>query len=135
MIQETRTAIGTDWNGIAVVIGAVAAGITGIINAVLNWKAKKTHDVDKTEAIQAREFQTQKITAIAETVDGHASEQVRKIDALAQAVSTQAAGGTVPEQEPGAPGNKLVGIKDGNVTVERAPVRITDPNHPDYKGE
>lgn len=59
-----------DYNGIAVVIGALGAFIVSIINAILNWRDKNARKNDKQEAIQAREQQNVKLSTIAQGVDG-----------------------------------------------------------------
>lgn len=105
-----------DLQGTAVVIGALGAFIVSVGNAIQNWRNTK-------EAKKSRAKLQDKVDVIGTNVDGHATEQARKIDALTQAVSTQAAGGTIPEQTPGEPGNAPVGVKDGNVTVERRDAR------------
>lgn len=53
-----------DYNGIAVVIGAVVAGIASLVNTFLQWRQRKTHDQDKKEAIEARTAQTSKIDEV-----------------------------------------------------------------------
>ena len=114
-----------DYQGVSVLVAAVAAALISLGNAVQNWRNKK-------EAVVSRAKLQSKVDAIGTNVDGHASEQARKIDALTQAVATQAAGGTVPEQVPGTPGNAPVGTLDGNVIVERrdAKQRSTDTDKP-----
>jgi hypothetical protein len=50
-----------DYNGVAVVIGAVAAAIASIATTVMQWRASKKADANKQEAIAAREHQTSTI--------------------------------------------------------------------------
>lgn len=108
-----------DYNGIAVVIGALGAFIVSIINAVLNWKAKTTHDKDKTEAIQAREQQNVKLDEIHTVTNSAAQEVIRQKDELKSEIARVAIPGAAPtlERPAGEPAPPSVTIDKGVVTV------------------
>lgn len=102
MIQDPPViVVRTDWTGIALVIGAVAAGISGIMNTVLTWKAKN------------------KLTVIGEGVDGTKTELERQNTALKlEVVRVQDNDTTTPQQTAGE-GGAPVGIDKGVVSVEK----------------
>lgn len=50
-----------DYSGIAVLIGAVVAGIGSLVTTFMQWRASKKIDKNKQESIAAREVQTQTI--------------------------------------------------------------------------
>lgn len=56
-----------DYNGIAVLIAAVAAAIVSIGTAIMQWKAMKKAEINKSEAIAARHEQTATIIQSAVT--------------------------------------------------------------------
>jgi hypothetical protein len=102
-------------------IGAVIVSLIGAITtAYLQVKASRKLDVNKNEAIAARDAQNAKLDTVAASVDGHATEQVRQITALHTEVARlQSPGTTTPQQTAGDTGAP-VGIDQGVVTV--APV-------------
>lgn len=111
-----------DLSGIALIITAVFGGVVTVISTVtsvyLQLKASRKSEINKAEAIAAREEQNIKLDTVATAVNGHATEQQRQIVALhSEVVRLQAAGTTTPQQSAGK-GGALVGIDQGIVTVE-----------------
>lgn len=51
----------TDLNGIAVLIGAVVAGIGSLATTIMQWKASRKAEANKQEAMAARHEQTNAI--------------------------------------------------------------------------
>lgn len=49
--------VSIDFNGLSILVAAIAAAAGSIVNTVLTWRAKNEHNVDKKEAIEAREQQ------------------------------------------------------------------------------
>lgn len=56
-----------DYNGVAIIIAAVAAAFGSIATTVMQWRASKKIDKNKEESIAAREAQTNTIIQSAVT--------------------------------------------------------------------
>jgi len=56
-----------DYNGVAVIIAAVAAAFASIGTTIMQWRASKKTEANKQEAIVARAAQTDTIIASAVT--------------------------------------------------------------------
>jgi len=102
----TKSAI--DWNGIAVVIGAVVTALVTLGNAIMNWK----HARQASNDIMA---QNVILGQVATGVDGMNTELTRQNTALKKVVASNE---PVPEQVAGEAGNAPVGTDKGVVTVE-----------------
>lgn len=99
---------------ITAVFGGIVTVISTLSTVYLQIKASRKIEVNKTEAIAAREEQNRKLDSVATTVNGHAAEQERKILALHQEVlRLQSPEAQTPPPESGA----AVVIKGGVVTV------------------
>ncbi len=50
-----------DYNGVAVIIAAIAAAFGSVTTTILQWRASRKAEANKQESIAAREAQTQTI--------------------------------------------------------------------------
>jgi hypothetical protein len=113
-----------DYAGTALIITALGAVVGPAVTAYLQLRAAHKADINKQEAMAARDVQNTKIDSMAMSVDGHATEQTRQITALhAEVARLQTPGTTTPTQTAGE-GSAPVGIDKGVVTVEPS---INDP--------
>lgn len=120
-----------DMMGTAAVIGAVFAGVAAvvgpIVTAYLQIKASRKIDTNKQESVRRSASLESKVDSVAAVVNGHSTEQTRKIDALTgevQRLNVPGAASTL-ETAVGTPeGAGRVTIDKGVVTSE-APVAST----------
>jgi len=77
-----------DYQGIAIVIGALGTLVVTIGNAALSWRQSKKAEINKNEAIAARTEQTQKIDHITHLVNNRSDQQDAKIDDLTKKLAS-----------------------------------------------